>query len=657
MVTVRRWYIFLVCAVSLQSVVWAIIALLRNLLMPSGEAPITAIAFQLAIIVIGLPIFLVHWLWAQRLAVSDQERASTLRRLYLYGTLAIFLSSFVDNAFRLVRWLLWLAFGGSETGFGDDEFFVAQAIIRALIALVVLALLWLYHQRVAASDSRAVPEVGNAATVRRLYLFAFSASGCTMTIIGIIELVRWIMVQFGSQEAVISSNFLSVTDEVARLIVGLPLWLVFWRWAQKLFAGPSEEERQSALRKFYLYVTVFIAVLAAVTNVTFVLAGLLRRMLELETQGDIRQPLATIIGMVVLWAYHTYILKADVALADESPRQVALRQLYLYLIAAIGLGAFLVGLGGDISVLIRSLSTQVFEEALREQLAWFTAALIAGLPVWLIPWRQAQTKAIAMTPGGVAERRSVVRDSYLYFYLFVATVTALSSMVYIVYQTLSLTLGGRDADNLVSELGQAIAFSLIAVGVWLYHGMALRSDGRLNKHAQVQQLAEVHVAVVDVEDGHFGRAILDGLRRELPSLTLKPIGLSPSAMAAMGVGGDQAAVTSRLAEANLIVGPWNMLVSGEAVTAEFARAVGTSPARKVLIPTRVDGWEWAGVDRWNTESIVQQTLRAVKQVAQGEDVKPARPLSVGAIIGIVIGIFILLILIAIPVLLFFSGVF
>ena len=82
MVTVRRWYVFLVCAVSLQPVTWAVIALLRNLFISGRGAPVTAIAFQIAVIVIGLPVFLVHWLWAQRLAGRDaDEHESALRRL------------------------------------------------------------------------------------------------------------------------------------------------------------------------------------------------------------------------------------------------------------------------------------------------------------------------------------------------------------------------------------------------------------------------------------------------------------------------------------------------------------------------------------------------------------------------------------------------
>jgi len=659
MVTVRRWYIFLVCAISLQSTAWAVIALLRNLLVPGAQAPVTAIAFQIAVVVIGLPIFLVHWLWAQRLVGREaEERGSALRRFYLYGTLAGFVGPFAANAFGLCATLLALVFDvqGFADRFAFAEFTPVEAVLRNLVALSVLALLWFYHWRIVTADAKVAPETDNSATLRRLYVLGFSAVGLTMTAMGIIRLVRWIMFQFGDGSNIRGADTLLLTDEIARFIVGVPLWLIFWRWAQQLFTGPGEEERESALRKFYLYFTVFIAALTAVTNATFILAGIFRRWLSLPPQGDIRGPLPVVIGMLVVWVYHAYVLRADESVVREAPRQAGIRRLYLYLVGGVGLAAFLMGLGGDISVLIRSLAqTAAIGDSLKEQLAWFTAALMAGLPVWLWPWRQAQGKAAAAGPDGAGERRSIVRKIHLYFYLFVATMTALSSLVYIVYRLLSLALGEGSSASLVSDLGQAIAYSLIAVGVWLYHGAALRGDSRLNRLEQTRRRAEIRVGVVDTGDGRFGRAMLDGLRRELPGLALESFSLTPSPAEAVESRGE--ALAARLAQMELIVGPWTIAVAGGAsgaVTAQVAGAVVTSPARKLLIPVRTDNWEWAGVDRWSAEAIVQQTVRAVKQIVHGEEVKPVRPLSAGAIIGIVVGVLILLILLAIPVLFFFA---
>jgi hypothetical protein len=637
MITVRRVYIFLVCAITLQSAAWAAIALTRNLLVAGGEAPITSIAFQIAVVVIGLPIFVVHWLWAQGLARGDvAEREASQRRLYLYGMLGGFLGPFLANGFGLIATLLWLASGGE----GGEFFSPFDVIIANLVAMVVLALLWFYHRRITLADARLAPETGGAATMRRLYCLSFSAVGVTMLTLAVIHLLRWTLFQFGSGATIRGADAVGLTDEVARLTVGVPLWLLFWRQAQHLFAGPSVEERESALRKFYLYVAVFVAVLSAVANATFILAGLFRRLLDLPPLGDIRGPLPIVVGMAVLWAYHARVLRGDAALAAEAPRQAGIRRLYLYLVAAVGLAAFLVGLSGDISVLIRSLAGEFFGEGLRERLAWFTAALVAGLPVWILPWRSAQAAAVASGPGGMEERRSVVRKIYLYFYLFVATMTVLSSMVYIMYRLVSLALGERSPGNLLSDLGQAIAFSLIAVGVWLYHGAAVRGDGRLNQRERVQRLSNMRVVVVDSGEGRFGRAVLDGLRRELPGLALHPVGLTQPAAATMGAPTESApsALAAQLSEAGLIVGPWFIAVAGGAggsIASEIASAVVASPARKLLAPLRDEGWEWAGVDHWNAEAVVRQTVHAVKQVVEGEEVSAARPANVGGIIGLI----------------------
>ena len=656
MIAVRRWYIFLVCAVSLHSVTWAGIALLRNLLAVGRQTPLTTIALQVAILIIGLPLFLVHWLWAQRLATRDvEERESAVRRLYLYGTLGGLLAPFIANAFSLLWTLLWLALGGASA-----DFSVGPEIIRNGVAMLVLAVWWVYHQRVLAADIGAAPG-STASSARRLYVFGFAGTGLVMTTLGVIRIVRLIMVGLASGSMIATLEPSGMAGEVARLVVGLPLWLVFWAWAQRLFGSPNAEERESALRKLYLYLAVLVATLTTVTNAAFLITGLFRRVLDLPSQGNLRVPLPVMIALVGVWAFHAYALRGDAAAAREAPRQAAIRRLYLYLVAGVGLAALLVGFSGDITVLIRSLAGGGFGEALKEQLAWSTAALIAGLPVWLVPWRQAQTRALATTPDGSEERRSVVRKIYLYFFLFVATMAVLASAVYIVWQLLTIALGGRAAVSLPANIAQAVAYLLIGLGIWLYHGMALRGDGRLGLRERLERLGSMRVAVVDSGDGRFGRAVLDGLRRDIPGLVLDPIGLTEEAARQMGSEGPTAdrriSPAERLGAAGIIIGPWQMVVPGsdqDTTAKRAAQAILRSEAHKLLAPMRAQGWDWAGVEPMGMESFARQAVHAVRQLAAGEEIKPARPLSAGAIIGIVLGVLFLLILIVVPMLNYFT---
>jgi hypothetical protein len=652
MLNVRRWYIYLVCAISLQGVVWAVIALLRNLFI-YGVDPI-AVAFQIAVVIVGLPVYLAHWLWGQRLVQSeDEERGAVLRRFYLYGMMAAFLGPFMANAFDLIRRML----GGLSQfqSYGYQQLSFGEAILIHVLAMIVLAPMWFYHQRTLTEDSRIIPEIGGSATVRRLYVLGFSATGLILTTMATIHLIRWVMLQFGMP---ILSSVLRVglTDEITRLIIGVPLWVIFWRWAGKLYSGPNEDERASALRKFYLYGAVFIGAMTAVANATGLLAGVFRRALSLPPEGGMGfyQPLPVIIGMGVLWAYHALVLRNDAKQILEVPRQAGVRSLYLYLIAAIGLSALLIGLSGNISVIIQALG-EGFGTSLRVEFSWFTAAIIAGLPVWIIPWRQAQIEAEEKSPAGEYARRFVVRKIYLYFYLFVASMTVLSSTVYIVFRILSSVLGGEILE--VTELGQAISFSLIAAGVWFYHGRILQGDRRISQIEKVDNLKALKMSIVDIYDGSFGQALVDDLKRDIPDFTLEPIVLHSEVLTGEDKGEGKDAAIAELAEAGLIVGPWVITVPGGgegAVTADIAHAVVTSSARKLLIPVQVEGWDWAGVERWKADDLLRQTVQAVKQIAAGEIVKVLRPMGAGTIIAIVIGVFFLLILLAIPLLMYFG---
>ena len=51
---VRRGYVYLVSLISLQSVAWAVISLLRDLLAPGRSTSLGSTAWQIALIVIGI---------------------------------------------------------------------------------------------------------------------------------------------------------------------------------------------------------------------------------------------------------------------------------------------------------------------------------------------------------------------------------------------------------------------------------------------------------------------------------------------------------------------------------------------------------------------------------------------------------------------------
>ena len=389
-------------------------------------------------------------------------------------------------------------------------------------------------------------------------------------------------------------------------------------------------------------------------------------MLALPTQGNLRVPLSLMVGMAILWSYHSRVLQQDAATPVPTPPQPAeagfakvaatsgrtassIRRLYYYLVAAIGLAAFLVGLGGDLSVIIRALGGG-FIQPYREQLAIFSAALIAGLPVWALPWRQVQATATAAGASGSEERRSLVRKIYLYFYLTAATLTVLGTGVYVLYRLLSVLLGADSQGNLAGSVGQNLAFLLIGAAVWLYHAYALRTDARLARLDQAAGLAGYRVLVIDAGDGGFGEAVLERLGRELPGLNATSLRLATDSTSE---------IAGEVARARIIVAPWVIAAPGVAsgpaagaVRPEVAALINASQATKVLVPVALDGWQWAGIEDGDAGGLARAAARATRQLVEGREVTPGRLLSPGTIAAIAAAV-----LIGLPVLIFAISMF
>ncbi len=625
MAAVRRLYIYLISAISLQAVTWALIALLRNLSIPSLNPPTTTIALEIAMIVIGLPIFLVHWLWSNRLVQRDAgELDAGLRRFYLYATLAGFLGPILASAYYSIAAII----GGAPLYLGILYLARGERLVFHIVPLIILSVLWWYHHKLLDAELDLTPNHEGNGVIERSYRLGFSAAGLILTSMGSIHILRLVL-YLGQKTttSIQSASYNPLAISLAQLLVGTAVWLAFWLHSQRMFNDPLSDERSSALRKFYLYAAVFAGVLGSVGYTATILAGIFRKILALPPQGDLRTPIPIMLVMAVVWAYHAHTLNQDQRQVQEAPQQAAIRRIYLYLVAGVGLAALLSGLGGVISVFFRSID-QVLGSNLGVQLAWFSAASLSGLPVWLYHWRQAQQAALVDDESGEDERTSLVRKIYLYFFILVATLTVLSGLVYIVYRIFSNLLG--EPAPKISELGQAIAFCLIAVGVWLYHGACLRGDSRFSLEKRRQRLGTFNLLILETAKSPIGSELQSALQRAFP-------GLAPTLLSSSEIQEQSEPPAERLAQSDLILLPWSSLLEGDdPVIQTWIEAARTLPVKKLLLPARAESWEFAGVDSWSQPSLIQQTVLAVGQMIDGQMVKPKKPLSPGAVVGLVV---------------------
>jgi hypothetical protein len=148
----------------------------------------------------------------------------------------------------------------------------------------------------------------------------------------------------------------------------------------------------------------------------------------------------------------------------------------------------------------------------------------------------------------------------------------------------------------------------MAVGIWIYHGLILRADGQWARAVEAERLAELHVVVLESEDETLDSDLLDELRRELPSLHLQSLDASAAEAPAV------------LAQADLIIAPQSATVTAD----ETARAMASSTAPKLLLPSPLEDWYWIGMGKARTRDTIRQTVHAIKQFAAGEEIKTKR---------------------------------
>ena len=147
MKSIRRLYFYLVAFISIEIVLWGLVGLLRSIVDDSVSGGADALAQALALILVGVPIFLIHWLWAQRASARDEEeKTASLRAAFLYGILLATLIPVVQNTLAFIDRSLVQA-AGLEV---DRAFraFSEQTLADNLIAILMNGIVAIYFWNV-----------------------------------------------------------------------------------------------------------------------------------------------------------------------------------------------------------------------------------------------------------------------------------------------------------------------------------------------------------------------------------------------------------------------------------------------------------------------------------------------------------------------------
>jgi hypothetical protein len=524
MKTIRRLYFYAVAFISFEVVLWGLIGLIRSIVNPdliTNSAQ--TLAQALSLILVGVPIFLIHWLWAQRTAArEEEEKTATLRAVFLYGALLGTLIPVVQNSLALINRIF---LGVVRISYERALVGSTQSWPDNLIAITLNLLLASYFWSILRADWSALPDAENFKDIRRLYRFLWMLYGLLMIIFGTQQIVRYIF--YMPTEIIGMMGRETFINATALLVIGAPIWFFSWRILQDALADP--EEKESLLRLGILYLLSLSGVIVVLTAGGNLFYLILNRVFgEQMALNDFIQkiggPISLGLPFGVMWAYYGKWLNLQIGFEEQAPRHAGKKRIYFYILSIMGLVAAFVGIASLLSFIINlgiensSLSTTGFIQRLTSSFA----IIAVGLPLWLMTWRPMQADALIDGDVGDHARRSIVRKVYLYLVLFASVIGGMVSAGTLIFTLINTLLGG-DTPNFLNSILDSLQILVMFVVLLLYHLSALRKDGVARADALESRQEQFGVLVFDNNNGKFGESVKAAFMKHAPKIPVTVI--------------------------------------------------------------------------------------------------------------------------------------
>jgi hypothetical protein len=598
MKTVRRLYFYAVALISLEVVVWGLINLLRSIVDQTVGGGAEALAQALALILVGLPIFLFHWLWSQRVSTRDEEeKTASLRAIFLYAVLIGTLIPVFQNLLALIdRGLLQITHMSADRALLGST----QTIADNLIAITMNGIVALYFWNILRGEWKTLLDKENFADVRRLYRYIWVLYSLLMVIFGAQQVLNYLFNVPGDALGRFTSE--TLINGVALLIVGTPVWFYSWRLVQNSLADAAE--RESNLRLGVLYLLALGGVITVLTTAAMFLDIVLRKLLgaDISTSDFIQQiggPISVGMPLGAVWAYYGRWLNRHIESIGDAVRQSGIKHVYFYILSTLGLGAAFIGIAMLIKFMIDILTGGLaMSDNLRSNLATAISLIIAWLPLWLAAWIPMESQSLMKNDIGDHARRSNIRKAYLYLALFAGVIGGMAAAVALVFELLkTLFTGQTDSSFLATILNDLQLLGLFVV-VLIYHLMVLRRDGVFTSDALAAKQSAFPILVLDSGNG-FAESVKAALAKIAPNV--------PATIASEKPQGKFNAVV--------------LSARGAVNAPEWIRSFDGS---RIIVPNEAQGFVWVG---GVNKSAVEDAAKIVRQLAEGQEIRNQRESS------------------------------
>ncbi|MCE9647311.1 MAG: DUF5671 domain-containing protein [Chloroflexi bacterium] len=599
MKTIRRLYFYAVAAISIEVVVWGTIGLLRSIFTTHKIVDnASTLAQALSLILVGVPIFLVHWFWAQRVSSKDdEEKTAGIRAIFLYGILLGTLIPAVQNLLAFIN----------RTFLSAANLYAARAVVGGsqtwidnLIAILINLLIAAYFWNILKEEWRTLPETESFAEVRRLYRFIWMLYGLVMLVFGAQQALDYAFT-LSTKTVLGAMGRETVVNAIALLVIGAPIWFFSWRILQDVLPDPAEKE--SYLRLGILYLLSLGGVIVVLTA-----GGSLIYMILMHLFGDgkdfaefmqnIGGPISIGVPLGVVWAYYGKWLTRQFAFDEDAPRRAGKQRLYFYILSVLGLAATFFAVTSLFSVVINLLLSKTYlsSSGFSSSLSGALAALLVGLPLWLMTWRPVQADALQDGPVGDHARRSVVRKAYLYLVLFASVIGGMVAAGSLIFILVNAVLGG-DTGDLAGSILNPLQRLILFVVLLLYHLSALRKDGEGRADVLEAKQEDFHLLVLDNSDGRFGESVRAAFAKRAPKVPVMVVHIKDGIPAGT--------------QADAVILPGSLAVS---MTGSVAAWMSSFNGNRFIVPDETAGIHWL--------NDFGQAAESVKTLAEGQELRP-----------------------------------
>jgi len=548
MQTVRRLYVYLLSGITLGFLIYGLITLVEVALSALGvggggiDGRREQLSVAAALIGVGLPVWAIHWWFAERgldpnRPNAEEERSSTVRALYLTVVMIVLLSVGAFAARDLVREFV-LGFLPRP----QDDFYgySSGSAARSLATLLVTGAAWGYHVVIRRRDLARGPLEGAAAWLPRLYVYGATLTGLMITLQAFGDLARYAgetLWPISGTDYTGDYRSYAFAESLSLFAVWTIGWIGHWWYAGRLLiaAGWRASSERAARLRLAFFVSVILAGAFSVIRLTAeaVRAVLIPVLDATDAIGSnlgatdlvraVAVALVSAVPWAVAWWLHQRWMHEEALEADDPSREAVAARLDLHSVALVGLAFAAVGTGWLVGLLIdvalggsRTVDGSGFWRA---ELANFVPFTLIGLGVWVWRWWPIQARRQA---DPAAEAASTIRRSFLLVILAASVITSLGSLAYVLYRLFGSLLGANLGGGGILELSMPIGALLAAGGVALYHGLALRRDlalrAAIEPEAPVMPVAERSrrsLVLLGPPDGDSDAA-LGALREALP---------------------------------------------------------------------------------------------------------------------------------------------